>query len=134
MLSRLVILMFFVAFINFSVLTASAAPSEDKPKETANALDSAAIAALKPTQVLIYVQGMVCGMCVQGISILVKKLKGVTQVKINLERGSVMIDMSPNTNLTDEVLKETIANAGYKVQDIHRHREFSNPKDKAPAQ
>ena len=128
MLSRLVILMFFVAFINFSVPTASAAPSEDKPKETTTSLDSATISALKPTQVLIYVQGMVCGMCVQGISILVKKLKGVIQVKINLERGSVMIDMSPNTNLTDEVLKETIANAGYKVQDIHRAREPSSQK------
>jgi copper chaperone len=126
--------MCFVAFINSPVLTASAAPSEDKPKETTISVDSAAIAALKPTQLLIYVQGMVCGMCVQGISILVKKLKGVTQVKINLERGSVMIDMSPNTNLTDEVLKETIADAGYKVQEIHRVQEPSSQKIKVPAQ
>lgn len=79
-----------------------------------------AIEAIQSNQILLHVQGMVCGMCVQGITKLLSALEGVKSVDIELETGSVLITTQAKTELSDQVLQDAISRAGYKLQDLHR--------------
>ena len=90
---------------------ADALPDEDPPVP----VDQAVINALKPDQVLVYVRGMVCGMCVQGITKLLTKVSGVKTVEIDLETGAVLIRVSENESPTDPQIKEAIKGAGYEA-------------------
>ena len=95
---------------------ADALPDEDPPVP----VDQAVISSLKPDQILVYVRGMVCGMCVQGITKLLTKVPGVKKVEIDLETGAVLIRVSENESPTDPQIKEAIKGAGYEAQDIFR--------------
>ena len=81
---------------------------------------SADISALKTNQLLLHVQGMVCGMCVQGITKLLSSIKGVDEIDINLDKGAVLVTHQSGVNLPDTLLRETIKRAGYHLQDLHR--------------
>lgn len=82
--------------------------------------DQELIAALKANQILLHVQGMVCGMCVQGITKLLSAKEEVKGVEIELETGSVLVTTQAGAKLSDEVLIDAIRRAGYKLQDLHR--------------
>ena len=103
---------------------ADALPDEDPPVP----VDQAVISSLKPDQILVYVRGMVCGMCVQGITKLLTKVSGVKTVEIDLETGAVLIRVTENESPTDPQIKEAIKGAGYEAQDIFRG---SPPSQKA---
>ena len=82
---------------------------------------SAAIARLLPNQLLLGVQGMVCGMCVQGITKQIQELDGVSEVEIDLEAGSVLVTASSRQRLPSAAqLRTAVMRAGYEVQEIHR--------------
>ena len=74
---------------------------------------------LKPNQKLIHVKGMVCGMCVQGISIILKKQKAIEDIEIDLEAKSVLVTLKEGQTVSDSILKEAIKQAGYAVKEIH---------------
>ena len=93
-------------------------------------VDQAVINSLEPDQVLVYVRGMVCGMCVQGITKLLTKLPGVKTVEIDLETGAVLIRVREKQPPTDPQIKEAIKGAGYEAQDIFR----SSPSPKETIQ
>lgn len=95
---------------------ADALPDEDPPVP----VDQAVISSLEPDQILVYVRGMVCGMCVQGITKLLTKVPGVKKVEIDLETGAVLIRVSEKESPTDPQIKEAIKGAGYEAQDIFR--------------
>ena len=82
-------------------------------------VDINSIARLKTHQRLILVRGMVCGMCVQGIKKLLTGVKGVKAVQIELEAGSVLVDLSTESPPSNQTLSDAVARAGYEVQDIH---------------
>ena len=94
--------------------------SKEQAEEDASVKpDPAVIAALQADQKLLYVKGMVCGMCVQGISKLLGGVEGVKKVDINLEGGSVLVTVSPTQQPSDQALSKAVARAGYEVQSIH---------------
>lgn len=61
------------------------------------------------------VQGMSCGHCVKSIEGSVGELKGVSNVKVNLESGTVEVNYNSN-EVSLEKIKETIDDQGYDVK------------------
>lgn len=61
------------------------------------------------------VQGMSCGHCVKSIEGSVGELNGVSNVKVNLENGTVAINYN-SSEISLEKIKETIDDQGYDVK------------------
>ncbi|MDQ0859883.1 copper chaperone CopZ [Bacillus sp. V2I10] len=61
------------------------------------------------------VKGMSCGHCIHSIEGSVGELTGVTNVKVNLDSGTVSVEFNPNEVTLDKI-KETIDDQGYDVQ------------------
>ena len=109
----------------FSLSIAQATPllndqATDQASDQLVQCSSADISALKTNQLLLHVQGMVCGMCVQGITKLLSSIKGVGEIDINLDKGAVLVTHQSGVTLPDTLLRETIKRAGYHLQDLHR--------------
>ena len=105
----------------FSLSGAQATPlSSDKTTDQLVQCNLTDISALKTNQLLLHVQGMVCGMCVQGITKLLSSIEGVDEIDINLDQGAVLVTHRSGVILPDTLLKETIKRAGYYLQDLHR--------------
>jgi len=105
----------------FSLSAAQATPPlSDQAKDQLVQCNSNDISALKTNQLLLHVQGMVCGMCVQGITKLLSSIEGVGEIDINLDKGAVLVTHRSGVTLPDTLLKETIKRAGYYLQDLHR--------------
>lgn len=66
----------------------------------------------------IIVTGMSCGHCINRVEGALKPLTGVTSVEVQLKEGKVLIGLSQD--ISDEVLKEAIDEAGYDVVAIHQ--------------
>ncbi|MBM4764629.1 copper chaperone CopZ [Bacillus sp. B15-48] len=65
-------------------------------------------------KVTLNVQGMSCNHCVKSIEGSVGELKGVANVKVQLENGTVEVEYNVN-EVTLEAIKETIDDQGYDV-------------------
>ena len=105
----------------FSLSIAQATPLlSDQTTDQLVQCRSADISALKTNQLLLHVQGMVCGMCVQGITKLLSSIKGVDEINIDLDKGAVLVTHRSGVTLPDTLLQETIKRAGYYLQDLHR--------------
>ena len=59
------------------------------------------------------VQGMTCGHCVQSVTEEVSKIAGVSQVRVDLASGRVVI--SSDQPVTDDAVVEAVEEAGYQV-------------------
>jgi copper chaperone len=66
-------------------------------------------------KITLNVKGMSCGHCVNSIEGSVGELTGVTNVKVNLDTGTVSVEFNPNEVTLDKI-KETIDDQGYDVQ------------------
>ncbi len=110
-------------FFSLSIAQATPLLSDQATDQASDQLvqcSSADISALKTNQLLLHVQGMVCGMCVQGITKLLSSIKGVDEIDINLDKGAVLVTHQSGVTLPDTLLRETIKRAGYHLQDLHR--------------
>lgn len=59
------------------------------------------------------VEGMSCGHCVNSIESNVGELKGVSSVKVDLEKNEVAVEFDNDETLRE--IKETIEDQGYEV-------------------
>ena len=59
------------------------------------------------------VSGMTCGHCMQAVTNEVKKIKGVTDVDIDLESGSVRV--SSDAPVDEAAFRAAVDEAGYEV-------------------
>jgi copper chaperone CopZ len=66
------------------------------------------------------VLGMVCGFCVQGIETNLRKLPATADVVVSLEHKMVVVQTRDGETLTDEQLRDAIADAGYDVDSVTR--------------
>jgi mercuric ion binding protein len=66
------------------------------------------------------VKGMVCSFCAQGIKKSFSRDAVVEKVDVDLDKKLVLITTSKGQNLPDNVIKQTITDAGYEVTDIKR--------------
>lgn len=65
--------------------------------------------------VTLNVKGMSCGHCVKAVESSVGALKGVEEVKVNLEAGTVDVKFNSG-EVSLEQIKETIDDQGYDVE------------------
>ncbi|UGB32928.1 copper chaperone CopZ [Metabacillus sp. B2-18] len=65
-------------------------------------------------KIILTVNGMSCGHCVNAIEGNVGKLNGVSQVKVHLNEGKVELEFNPEIVSLDTI-KETIDDQGYDV-------------------
>ncbi|MFD2212602.1 MULTISPECIES: copper chaperone CopZ [Bacillaceae] len=65
-------------------------------------------------KIILTVNGMSCGHCVNAIEGNVGKLNGVSQVKVHLNEGKVELEFNPEVVSLDTI-KETIDDQGYDV-------------------
>lgn len=70
--------------------------------------------------VLVSVNGMVCGFCVQAITKKVQALNEVEKVNVDLDNKKVTIEIKEGQPLEDSKIKEAITSAGYTVVSIER--------------
>ncbi|HEY4553782.1 MAG TPA: copper chaperone CopZ [Bacillaceae bacterium] len=66
-------------------------------------------------KVTLNVEGMSCGHCVKAVEGSVGKLQGVSNVKVHLENGTVVVEYNAN-EVKLETIKETIDDQGYDVK------------------
>ena len=100
------------------LLTISSGHAEPSPSGEVS--PSAPAITVKANQRLLLVKGMVCGMCVQGITKQLTEIDGVKNVEINLESGTVLVTaVSPEKIPADQRLRDAVDRAGYEVQNIH---------------
>ncbi len=64
----------------------------------------------------IFIEGMSCEHCVRRVKTALSELNGVTQVIVNLELN--IAEVALESNISDEILIETIDDAGYDVVRI----------------
>lgn len=62
------------------------------------------------------IKGMSCGHCVKHASNALAEVAGVNNVIVSLEKTNAVLDVEPS--VTNEALKEALAEFGYEVTDI----------------
>ena len=63
--------------------------------------------------VVIKVKGMMCMHCVAHVKEALEKVDGVSSVEVSLENGEAKVTLAKE--VSEEVLKEAIRNAGYEA-------------------
>lgn len=71
-------------------------------------------------EVLIGVNGMVCGFCAQGISKKFSADPAVEKVKVSLENKVVSLNLKADHDIADETIKSILKDSGYSVSKIER--------------
>lgn len=66
----------------------------------------------------IKVNGMVCDFCAQAIWKVFQKHEEVENIDVNLDEGTVTVNLKPGQTLTDEQLQEGITYSGYDLVSI----------------
>jgi periplasmic mercuric ion binding protein len=66
------------------------------------------------------VSGMVCTMCAQGIQKKFSSIPEVEKLNVDMDEKVVHIKMKEGKDLSDEVIKKLITEAGYNVASIER--------------
>ncbi len=72
------------------------------------------------TTIEMTVNGLVCGFCAQGIEKTLRKNPATADVVVSLENRLVAVVTRPDTDISDDVLRQALTNAGYDVKAIVR--------------
>ena len=60
------------------------------------------------------VEGMTCGNCVRHVEQAIKKLPGISQLEVNLEKQEVIVDYD-STLVSYETMASALKDAGYNL-------------------
>lgn len=71
-------------------------------------------------KVNITVKGMVCSFCSQGITKKFKEVSSVKEVKVDLDKHLVSLELQDNQKLEDESITKILTDSGYAVEKIAR--------------
>jgi mercuric ion binding protein len=73
----------------------------------------ASIKSKKKNKITIFVRGMVCAFCAQGIEKNFNKEPGVKSTKVNLDKMEVKITLKKGETLSEERIKKIVTGAGF---------------------
>ena len=73
------------------------------------------------THYQLQVNGLACPFCAYNIEKNVGKLDGIKDVKANLKEGLVSVLVAEGKTLSEEVVRQTITNAGFTLVAIESH-------------
>jgi copper chaperone CopZ len=71
-------------------------------------------------QVRIKVSGMVCSMCAQGIQKKFSSQTSVKEISVNMDEKLVTLQIVEGEEISDDIIKKLITEAGYNVSAIER--------------
>ena len=80
---------------------------------------TSAVASAKDVQV--YVKGMVCSFCAQGIKKKFSADEAVSKVDVSLEKHLVSLSLKEGKELPDARITSVLKDAGYTVEKIERN-------------
>lgn len=75
----------------------------------------------KDEEKIVYVNGMVCAFCAQGIERNFKREKAISDIKVELEDHKVTLSFKPGKTLSENRIAEILEAAGYTVDDTRTH-------------
>ncbi len=76
-----------------------------------------------PKSIQIGLDGLVCAFCVQGVEKKMKAQHATDKVFVSLEKKLAVVALKDGADITDEVIKAEMTNAGYVVKSIVRSDE-----------
>src|SRR3954470_17002762 len=76
----------------------------------------------KGKEINIGVKGMVCGFCAQGIEKKFHANAAIDQVKVSLGQKQVKLTTKDGQDISDEVIRQLLAESGYNVEKIERNQ------------
>lgn len=71
--------------------------------------------------------GMSCPFCAYGVEQKLKRLDGVEDLEVELKTGITTLSLADGADISNETLKETVEEAGFKVAEIRRSFESEHP-------
>jgi copper chaperone CopZ len=72
------------------------------------------------TQAVVTVKGLQCPFCAYGIQKQLKRLKGVTNVEVELEKNQAIVTIAPDAKVTDADIERAVRRAGFTPGKIER--------------
>ena len=95
---------------------------------------STALADEESEDIRVFVKGMVCSFCVQGVEKQFKKQDVIEKVEVDLEDSLVSIWLKEGQKISDEKIDSLIKDSGYNVESIERLSESveSSEENKKP--
>ena len=95
---------------------------------------STALADEEAEDIRVFVKGMVCSFCVQGVEKQFKKQDSIEKVEVDLEDSLVSIWLKEGQKISDEKIDSLIKDSGYNVESIERLSEpvESSEENKKP--
>ncbi len=64
------------------------------------------------------VDGLACPFCAYGIEKKLKAVDGVSNIKVDLDKGLVSVDMKDGGSLTEEQMKKLFSDAGFTYRSM----------------
>ena len=76
-----------------------------------------------PRVIEVTILGMVCPFCSYGVQQKMKKLDGIAELAIDLDKGIATLALDEERDLSNEILIKTVKDAGFEVAKITRNFE-----------
>ena len=73
------------------------------------------------TKYIIRVDGMACPYCAYGIEKKLKKIEGVENIDIDLDKGLVLVKVREDVELTEPQLTQLFKDAGFTYRSMTKH-------------
>lgn len=108
------------------VLAIGLAASPAAAQQQAEAVQEA-VSQEAPRLIEVTILGMSCPFCAYGVEQKLKKLDGVEDLEVVLETGIASLTMENGADLSNELLKKTVKDAGFEVAKISRGFESEFP-------
>jgi copper chaperone CopZ len=80
-----------------------------------------------PRVIEITILGMVCPFCSYGVQQKMKKVDGIADLDIDLDKGLATLTLADNGDASNELLIRTVKDAGFEVATITRNFESEFP-------
>ena len=94
---------------------------------TASAQEKAPVPEPKPRQIQVTILGMSCPFCAYGVQQKLGRVEGVTDLKVELSTGLATLTLEPDVDVPNDLLLETVDEAGFEVAKIVRNFDSEFP-------
>ena len=98
----------------------------------ASAQQDAAAPEPEARQIEITILGMSCPFCAYGVEQKLKRLDGVVKLEVVLETGLATLALEEDADISNELLQETVKDAGFEAAKITRNFESEFPDFEKP--
>ena len=94
---------------------------------TASAQEKVPQAEPEARQIQVTILGMSCPFCAYGVQQKLGKIEGVTELEVELSTGLATLTLEEDTDVPNDLLMETVEDAGFEVAKIVRNFDSEFP-------